>query len=121
MMATADLPLFSQPVEPIEPAIRGMVRRDDPTTSVRAARSVVRGISALQRQVLEVIAAAGAAGVTDGELEALPAFGKFAYSTVRKRRTELYQGGYLEVVGERDGFKVWAVRSDAPTAQGDRA
>jgi hypothetical protein len=97
------------------PAVAGMVRATDPATSTRAARSVVRGLSALQRQVLEVIAAAGEAGCTDGELERLPVFAQFAYSTVRKRRSELYQAGYLTSIGERDGFSVWAVRSDAGT------
>jgi len=98
------------------PNIKGMVRRADHSTSVSAAVGVVkRDKSKLQAEVLAAFHELGP--MTDGELEALPRFSQYAYSTVRKRRTELYQNGDLVDTGERrisvpshSAMKVWRLK-----------
>jgi len=86
--------LFVEIAGKLYPNTKGMVRRNDPNTSHEAAQGVVRrNISNLQREVMEAFEAKGP--MTDSELEELPQFVRYAYSTVRKRRTELYQKGEL--------------------------
>jgi hypothetical protein len=74
--------------------ITGMVRRENPSTSTAAAKIIVRGVSDLQRRVLEAFTQHGP--MTDEELELLPQFSHYGQTTVRKRRTELYQANKLE-------------------------
>ncbi len=107
MMATDDLPLFAP-----SPDLRGMVRNTDPVTSVRAAEKAAVKLNALRQRILELMREAGDVGMTDHELRHVPEFERYGYSTVSKRRTELYQAGYLEAIGERDGFTIWAIRGD---------
>jgi hypothetical protein len=46
--------------------------------------------------------------MTDGELENLPVFAHYGPSTVRKRRSELYQAGRVAETGARRGkMNVW--------------
>lgn len=71
------------------PTERPMHRRGDHATSVEAGERVRTVLSDLQRDVYIAIAAAGAAGLTDRELELLPQFAHLAPSTCRKRRSEL--------------------------------
>lgn len=89
--------------------LRGMVRVDDPRTSHDAARRVRDGrLSQTQQRVLAALSGAGARGLTDAELAALPAFADLRESTARKRRVELYQAGYVMPSGAlRDHQTVW--------------
>jgi hypothetical protein len=92
-----------------------MVRRENPSTSVAAAKIIVRGVSDLQRRVLEAFTQQGP--MTDEELEQLPQFSHYGPTTVHKRRTELYQAHKVE----RDSMKrnsrgvrmiVWNIRKE---------
>jgi hypothetical protein len=74
--------------------ITGMVRGEGPSTSVAAAKILVRGVTALQRRVLDAFKQRGP--MTDEELERLPEFSEYGPTTVHKRRTELYQAGKVE-------------------------
>lgn len=98
--------------------LTGMIRAQDHETSVMAAQDVALSRTELQEAVLNAIKSYGP--MTDGELEALPEFSRFAYSTVRKRRTELFQKGVLAPIGLRTTLnpktmrnrtmKVWGIR-----------
>jgi hypothetical protein len=79
--------------------VSGMVHRDDPHTSVEAALVIARKRTELHGRVLDAFDACGP--MTDEELERLPAFLSYGPSTIRKRRSELYQQGSLEACGER--------------------
>jgi hypothetical protein len=109
----ADLPLFSgaesAPVE--RPP---MARRRDPETSHQAAAAVLPKVHSLHEQVLSALAAAGPDGLNDRQLEQLPQFAKYGPSTIRKRRSELYQLGYVTHNGTRDGLMVWVRVPGAP-------
>lgn len=96
--------------------IRKMVRTDDPRTSHDAARRVRDGrLSNTQARVLAALAGAGARGLTDAELAALPAFADLRESTARKRRVELYQAGYIMPSGSlRDHQTVWVATGHIP-------
>ena len=84
-----------------------MYRKNDHDTSIEAARVVAEFRTVLQQQIFEVLQVRP---MTDGELENLPQFMSYGPSTVRKRRSELYQAGLIRESGERRGrFKVWAV------------
>ena len=107
-----DLPLFAP-----TPAAPGPLHRTpDAPTSVDAARRVRPTLNRLRRRVLELMVRAGERGYTDNELRHLDEFANYSHSTVGKRRTELTQLGYLLAVGSRDGYTVWAIRPDLPTA-----
>jgi hypothetical protein len=82
-----------------EARINGMVHRNDPYTSIEAAEVIARKRTELHGRVLEAFDTRGP--MTDEELEQLPAFVPYGPSTIRKRRSELYQQGSLEVCGER--------------------
>lgn len=89
----------------------GMVRRDDPSTSIEAAEAVAPGLTKLQARVL---AAFKDCPMTDEQLERLPEFSGFAPSTIRKRRSELYQDGYLVNAGTAENSRgramiVWKI------------
>jgi len=92
-----------------DPIDRPMVRTTDPATSRDAATRLRRTgvLSRTQALVWEAIHAAGAAGLTDYELAALPQFGQFRESTARKRRCELAAAGYVGPAGVRDRQTVW--------------
>ena len=90
-----------------------MVRRPDYDTSISAANSLVPKRNKLQIEVLDAFRELGA--MTDEELEQLPRFERYTYSTVRKRRTELFQRGEIEIVGDKlnshgSRMKIWNVR-----------
>lgn len=76
-------------------------RRNDPDTSRDAARIMVdfSDITAIQAAVLAEIRKAGAAGLTDLELE--NNLGNRHGSTLRTRRSELVQKGLVRDKGER--------------------
>lgn len=73
--------------------IAGMVRRDNPSTSVAAAHIIRPRVTKLQQRVLEAFAHYGP--MTDEELERLEQFSNYGPTTVKKRRTELYQSGHI--------------------------
>lgn len=100
-----DLPLFSPPP---------MVRENDAPTSLDAAARMRPKVNALHEQVLSALAAAGAEGLNDRQLEQLPQFAHYGPSTIRKRRSELYQLGYVTHFGTRDGLMVWVRVPGAP-------
>lgn len=112
-MKMADLPLFSDP-EPAPLARSPMHRARDPQTSRDAADAVLPKVSTLHEQVLSALAAAGDTGLNDRQLEQLPQFARYGPSTIRKRRSELYQLGYVTHRGTRDGLMVWVRVSGAP-------
>ena len=74
-----------------------MVHRSDLPTSVGAALRLVPRLGALHEQVLEAFGREGA--MDDERLEQLPQFERYGPSTIRKRRSELYQAGKLERSG----------------------
>lgn len=102
---TAELPLF---------AAGPMVRTGDHDTSRDAAATVAPKVNALHAQVLAALDAAGPDGLNDRQLEQLPQFAHYGPSTIRKRRSELYQLGYVTHHGTRDGLMVWVRLSGAP-------
>lgn len=86
--------------------LTGLWRANDHSTSIEAGLAVSEKRSALQATILEALQRLGP--MTDRELEALPVFARYAPSTVRKRRSELYQDECIEPTGERRGrLKVW--------------
>ena len=90
-----------------------MHRKHDHATSVSAAEAVRPRVSALQALVLLVLDKRGP--LTDEQLETSPDLMGFAPSTVRKRRSELYQRGLVvscgEVLNSRDRrMTLWNVR-----------
>jgi hypothetical protein len=102
-----DVPVISPFDRPLAPYVKGS------ETSREAAEFISQNgrLNAGQRCVLECIAAAGAEGATDLEVEArTPLKG----STVRPRRGEIAAGGYIVKKGERRGEKghraeVWLI------------
>lgn len=105
---TGDLPLFA--TIPALGTPGPLHRTPDAPTSVAAAVAIMPKLNPLRRRVLELMAAAGPDGWTDNELRQLAEFRGYSHSTVGKRRTELTQAGFLEAVGTRNGFTVWALR-----------
>lgn len=93
-----------------------MARRDDHDTSVAAAKAIEPELSELQMKVLTALEIYEA--MTDGELEKLERFDGCRPSTVRKRRSELYQNGLVVKAGRRDGMTVWAVANKAALGEG---
>lgn len=77
--------------------IRGMVHRDDPQTSVEAARDINQCKTELHKQVLQAFTTHGP--MNDHQLENLAEFRHYGPSTIRKRRSELYQAGRLRETG----------------------
>lgn len=78
----------------------GMVRRNDHMTSKLAAMGLAAGcgLNALQGRVLLWLASRPGP-VTDEELVAFGAANGYAESTLRKRRTELVELGYVRASG----------------------
>lgn len=77
--------------------VRGMVRNADCETSIDAAHAIERKLSALQTRVLGLVAAHGP--VSDEFLSDFAMQHGMAESTMRKRRTELRDGGLIECAG----------------------
>lgn len=100
--------LFTQAVlETPTREIRGMVRGNDSWESQRAAVDVLSKCAWVKRRILEIIATEGAQ--TDGELELRPEFDGLGASTVRRRRTDLFQAGKLVRAGRRDKMACWEI------------
>jgi hypothetical protein len=78
--------------------ITGMVHADDPHTSIDAAIVIASRRNELHEKVLAAFAHYGA--MTDEELENLPEFHDYGPSTIRKRRSELFQQHAIVAVGE---------------------
>lgn len=77
-----------------EPPVREpMARRADMETSREAAAVVEPHLGKIQREVLEAYRAHGP--MTARDLEALPEFSEYGFSTVRKRLSELARAGHL--------------------------
>jgi hypothetical protein len=72
---------------------RGMVRRNDHSTSIRAAKRVVTHRNTLKAQVIAFTRESGPYGVIDEELHAIDP--TRPESSFRKRRTELAQKNIL--------------------------
>jgi hypothetical protein len=84
-------------------------RKNDPSTCVAPDG---RALNDLHNQVLDALEMYGP--MTDEQLEQLPQFKSFGPSTIRKRRSELYQMGRLRRHGERQNSRgrymvVWGV------------
>jgi hypothetical protein len=104
-------PLFSDVLPDV--SITGMVHADDPHTSIDAAVVMAHRRTELHEQVLAAFRLYG--NMTDETLENLPEFADYGPSTIRKRRSELYQQQALAVAGERLNSRgrkmlVWALR-----------
>lgn len=86
-----------------------MHRARDMQTAIDASERVAPCRKVLQQQIMTAFRARGP--MTDGELENLPQFkDKFKPSTVRKRRSELYQDGQVvATLDRRDGMTVWDI------------
>lgn len=84
-----------------------MHRKVDHATSIVASEIIARSCKTeLQAAILAKLIELGP--MTDGELENLPVFSHYGPSTVRKRRSELFQDGKVEKTGElRDRMNVW--------------
>lgn len=98
---TADLgPLFA-PALPEAPTVAPA----DHVTSRMAAERVLPIAGSLRLRVLRAIASCE--GLTDAELERLPEFASYGFSTVRKRRSELFKARLVAGDGTRLGLTVW--------------
>jgi hypothetical protein len=84
-------------------------RTPDHATAVAAAVAMRGPGGPLRARVFAAVAAAGERGITDRELERLSVFRALGPSTVRKRRSELYQQGRLVGIGQRDGATIWTL------------
>ena len=95
-------------------SIRGMVRRNDHSTSIQAAIKVAKHLSELQRWVYLTLKKHGP--LTDEQLERYRFKLDRAISTIRKRRTDLCRMGKVVEAGAVKGsrgirMKLWkAVR-----------
>ena len=79
-------------------------RAGDHQTSITAAKKILPRLSELHEKVLRAMNTPK----TDKELERLPEFSGYGFSTIRKRRSELFQAGRLEETGNvREGCKEW--------------
>lgn len=79
--------------------LQRMTHRGGRRTEAKAALSVVRGVSALQQQVLDAFDEFHQ--LTAEQCERLPCFAHLGPSTVRKRISELAQAGKLMPCGEQ--------------------
>ena len=73
-------------------------RRNDLPTAAAAGDSMPRRLTDLHTRVLDAFDEHKR--LTDEQLEHLPEFASYGPSTIRKRRSELYQLGHLKQVGE---------------------
>ncbi len=80
-------------------------RTGDHTTSVAADQAAGRKATKLHNRIIEAFEVRP---MTDKELERLPQFANYGFSTIRKRRSELYYMGRLAETGVvREGCKEW--------------
>ena len=88
----------------------GLHRNFDHHTSVDAAAVIEPVRQTIRQKVYQALKERGP--MTDGELERLEQFKHCGASTVRKRRSELYQKGLVEKDGDnrRGGMTVWRIR-----------
>lgn len=96
----------------------GMIRDGDYSTSTEAAEAIAPRRSAMQHLILIAFGALGP--MTDEELETLHMFRQYGQTTISKRRTELYQQGILEAVGQKVNSRgrhmvVWALKREQPS------
>jgi hypothetical protein len=93
-------PLQSPLLDDVRPMadLSGMVRAGGHHTSVDAAAAIEPKRTALHVRVLEAFEQLGP--MTDEALERLPQFADYGPSTIRKRRSELYEQGALAVRGD---------------------
>lgn len=84
-----------------------MHRKVDHQTSIDASERIAKSCKTeLQSAIFDVLIKRGP--MTDGELELLPEFSHYGPSTVRKRRSELYQSGRVaETADRRNRMIVW--------------
>lgn len=83
----------------MDESIKGMVHSNPHDTEVEAALAVLPHLPELRAKIYKAFITHGA--MTDEELATLPEFSGRVYSTVRKRRVELYQSGLLKRVGRK--------------------
>ena len=100
-----------------DPELVGLVRRPEYETSIEGATTIAPRRSQLQLRVLRSFAIYGP--MTDEELRAIPEFEHMAESTVRKRRTELFQQGLVNPIGKKPNSRgrnmlIWSIRGDKP-------
>lgn len=91
------------------PLFAAASRVTDPDTSRRAGEKVRKLGTGLHARVLEALRGCS---LTDRELEQLAQFQQYGPSTVRKRRSELYQAGHVVAVGERNGLTLWTLNPE---------
>ena len=77
-----------------ESDVTGMIHRGDPDTSTEAAIGLLPRLGALHERVAAALESEGP--MDDERLEQLPQFQRYGPSTIRKRRSELYQAGKVE-------------------------
>lgn len=100
-----DLFNYVAPKPPAKNPLDGMHRKPDHGTSVDAAKAVIGIKNHLQQEIYDLLLLRD---MTDGELETLEQFSRYSPSTVRKRRSELFQNKRVVDTGaRRNGFKVW--------------
>jgi hypothetical protein len=90
----------------------------DHGTSRDAADRVLPITGALRRRILVLLIDAYDEGMTDKELEDLPEMKRYGFSTVRKRRSELFKAGLLKAAGSRGGLTVWVALPHASAVLG---
>jgi len=83
----------------LEDDISGMVHHDDPVTSLEAAVVIARHRTELHDKIEAALRALGP--MDDEQLEQLPQFAGYGPSTIRKRRSELFQMGVVTPCGVR--------------------
>lgn len=84
------------------PVLRPGVRKGDPETSGAAAQVAKENLGRIQAAVLEAFQVYGP--MTARKAERLPCFETYGFSTIRKRISELAQGGRLREIGiDRSG------------------
>lgn len=114
---TETLDIFSRP------NLRGMVRNPDHATSVAAATVIERKLTVLHAAVLHAFRELGP--MTDYALETLSRFEQYGPSTIRKRRSELFQRGDLveqgtarvqTAKGTLTTMKVWCLKPETSAA-----
>ena len=87
--------------------MRGLRRATGPSPARAAAVARLPRASALQRLVLAAFQLAQPTPLDDEMLERLDEFARYAPSTIRKRRSELFQAGWLVAVGEGRNSRGW--------------
>jgi hypothetical protein len=96
--------------------LTGMVRHGDPSTAKAAAGAVAQHRTELHKLVLEALRTHGP--MTDEDLEQLPQFKDYGPSTIRKRRSELFESKDVLSSGARKNSRnrpmiVWKIAEQA--------